>query len=183
MEIKTTLSKIASTLPKPPRRTRMSQFYSRTYYPLRCKTEFEPLWQHEQTRVLAPGEKRMRQLDLANKLAIEAYEKETQEFKDWLEGEREKEHQANIKAYKETMKALDVVPEDAPSYHRSVQAVHDEKQGLLIDLCVPNQGFGECGRIHATALRPNSKEIRSRRHNVGCSSYRERRDRDAKVSF
>lgn len=85
---------------------------------MRCKTEFEPLWEHEQTRELAPGEKRMRRLDLANKLAIEAYEKETQAFKDWLVEEREKEHQANLDEYAEKMKALDVVPNDAPGYHK-----------------------------------------------------------------
>ena len=118
MEIKTTLAKIADTLPKPPRRTRITQFYSRTYYPLRCKAAFDAAWELEQTRELAPGEKRMKQLDLANKLAIDAYQKEPQEFKDWLLKEREKEHEANVKEYEEKMEALDVVPEDAPSYHK-----------------------------------------------------------------
>ncbi|KAF7967885.1 hypothetical protein HWV62_32828 [Athelia sp. TMB] len=120
MEIKTTLAKIAGTLPKPPRRTRMTQFYSRTYYPLRCKAAFDVAWEHEQTRELAPGEKRMKQLDLANKLAIDAYQREPQEFKDWLFKQREKEHENNVKEYEENMKALDVVPEDAPSYHKAL---------------------------------------------------------------
>lgn len=117
MEFKSTLSQIANTLPKPPRRTRITQFYSKNYYPLRYKNEFEPAWLHEQNRELLPGEKRMKQLDLANKLATEAYEKEPQEFKDWLEGEREKAYEAKVKAYEEKMKALDGIPDDAPSYH------------------------------------------------------------------
>lgn len=60
----------------------------------------------------------MTRLDLANKLANDAYEKETPEFKEWLKVEREKEHQANVEEYQEKMKALDVVPDDAPGFHK-----------------------------------------------------------------
>lgn len=118
MEIKTTLANISNTLPKCPRRTRMSQFYSRSYFPSKIRPVFEPLWAHEQNRVLMPGEKRLTQLQLTNNVVKGFWEKETPEFREWLAGEQEKEHQENITKYKQKMEAIDLVPDDAASFHR-----------------------------------------------------------------
>ncbi|KAF7973149.1 hypothetical protein HWV62_15923 [Athelia sp. TMB] len=120
MDIKTTLTKINKTLPKPPRRTRMSQFYSRTYLHQRSGVDVQKLWVDYQAKPVGPGEKQMKYLDFVNKLAAEWYEKETPQFKEWLKAEREKEHIVNLKEYQDKMKAIDVLPDDAPSYHKAL---------------------------------------------------------------
>lgn len=118
MDIKTTLAKISKTLPKPPRRTRMSQYYSRTYFRSRSGLDIQKMWTEYQTKALVPGEKAMKYLDFVNKLAEEWYEKESQQFKVWLKAEREKEHEDKVKKYEEKMKAMDVVPDSAASFHK-----------------------------------------------------------------
>lgn len=118
MEITTTLAQIADTLPKRPRRTRMSQYYSHLYFASKIKPILKPLWAVEQSRVLLPGEKRLTQLELGNKVTGEFWENETPDFKQWLTEEQEKEHQQNMAKYEEKMKAIDLVPNDAVSYHR-----------------------------------------------------------------
>ncbi|KAF7983599.1 hypothetical protein HWV62_20501 [Athelia sp. TMB] len=122
MEIQTTLAKISKQLPKPPRRTRMTQYYSKWYFfqQEHLKSTFDTLWEHERTRVLAPGEKRMKRLDYANKVTEEYYAKESEHFKTWLHGEREKQFQVKLKKYQEKMKALDAVPSDPSSYHKAL---------------------------------------------------------------
>lgn len=120
MEIQTTLAKISRQLPKPPRRTRMTQYYSKWYFfqQQHLKSIFEGLWEQEQARVLAPGEKRVKRLDYANKVTEEYYAKEPEHFKKWLHGEREKTYHERLKKYQEKMKALDVTPSDASSYQK-----------------------------------------------------------------
>lgn len=118
MEIKTTLAQIADTLPKCPRQMCMTQFYSHSYFPSKIRPTSDELWAHEKVKVLKPGEKRLTQLELTNKVVAEFWERETPEFKTWLNGEREKEHQQRVEKYTQKMEAIDVVPDDALSFHR-----------------------------------------------------------------
>ncbi|KAF7980032.1 hypothetical protein HWV62_40160 [Athelia sp. TMB] len=120
MEVKTTLAKISKTLPKAPRRTRLTQFYGRWYLCSRWNLDYGTLQKAELDRVLNPGEQRLQPLDVVNKVAKQYWEKEPEEFKKWVEGEREKEHAENVRKYEEKMKALDVIPQAPEDYQRAL---------------------------------------------------------------
>ncbi|KAF7974194.1 hypothetical protein HWV62_13241 [Athelia sp. TMB] len=159
MEVKTTLARIAKSLPKPPRRTRMTQFYGRHWFRERHNTDYGTLVKAEQERVLAPGEKRLSPLDIINKVAIQYYEKEPKEFKEWLTAEREKAFQEKVRVYKEKMKALDVAPVDAEGYHRALSNAAAFMQPLC-DLTAKKFG-GAVAMLVVLPVQTGSVEMRS----------------------
>lgn len=78
--------------PKPPRRKRVTQYYSKCYYNSRIKPIFDARWAEELKRPIADGEKRPSEINIRNQVTEEMWNNESETFQKWLTGRRDEDH-------------------------------------------------------------------------------------------
>ncbi|KAF7971989.1 hypothetical protein HWV62_19339 [Athelia sp. TMB] len=123
MEVQKMITQMVQTLPKPPRRRQLLQFYSHKYYedPQKgIKAFVHRTWPAEKIKPVPHGTKKMTRLDYGNKITAEYWARETDEFKVYVAKQRDEEYNERLKAYNEELEAIDKVPETPESYHQSL---------------------------------------------------------------
>lgn len=114
---------IANFTPKPPRKLRVEQFYSKKYYSTRIKMRFEADWaraQEEWKVVEGNGNpdnlRAPSRINVRNQSTKAAYDSETDEFKKELEIWLENERAADLKAFE--TKAREAPPQTPEQFHQ-----------------------------------------------------------------
>lgn len=109
-EVEEMFAEMTGAVPKPPRRMRITQFYSKHYYNTRIKQVFEAEWAAKTSDIS--------RISILNSVTNRLWEAEPQNFKTWLEGRRDEEHQKELEEHKKLVKELEKPPDSAESYHR-----------------------------------------------------------------
>jgi hypothetical protein len=109
-EVEKMFAGMTEAAPKPPRRMRITQFYSKHYYNTRIKPVFEAEW--------AASTSDTPRISVLNSVTNRLWEAEPQSFKTWLEGRRDEEHQKELEEHQKLVKEMEKPPDSPESYHR-----------------------------------------------------------------
>lgn len=101
------------SLPKPPRRMRMTQFYSKHCYNSRIK----PVFEAELTAAYAIPNAKPSRINILNSVTRRLWENETPTFRSYLEGKRNEEHAKEMEEHNRVVKDLQLVAGSAETYH------------------------------------------------------------------
>lgn len=100
--------------PKPPRRMRMTQFYSKRYYDSRIKSVFESEW----ASILASdAESKPSRINVLNAVTSRLWDSESASFKSWLQGQRDLAYARELQEHQTVVKEMESAPDSAESYH------------------------------------------------------------------
>lgn len=108
---------MTDNVPKPPRRMRLTQFYSKRYYDSRVKPVFEAEW----AIACASGETpKPSRINVLNSVTSRLLENETAGFKDWLTKQRDAEHARELEEHQKVVKEMESAPTTPETYHSYV---------------------------------------------------------------
>ncbi|KII87539.1 hypothetical protein PLICRDRAFT_177280 [Plicaturopsis crispa FD-325 SS-3] len=98
---------IAQMVPSAPRKLRAVQYYSKRYYETRVKARFDAEWEHVQAawEIVEEsgnpdGLRQPERISVCNRVTQEAYNEESEEFRQQLDGRAQAEHTVELEAFK-----------------------------------------------------------------------------------
>lgn len=95
-EVEKMFMDLTDTVPKAPRRMRMTQFYSKCYYDTRIKPVFETKWALIKS---SSDELKPSRINVLNSITSQLWEGKLSSFKTWLEGQRDAEHARELEEH------------------------------------------------------------------------------------
>lgn len=117
LEMEQLFNDITDAVPKPPRRMRITQYYSKQYYNTRIKPVFDAEWANALT---SPGPEKPSRINILNTVTTRLWQNETSTFKTYLEQKRDEEHAKELEEHQKLVKEMEATPDSADSYHRYI---------------------------------------------------------------
>lgn len=100
-EIESLMHKIVEQAPKPPRKCRITQYYSRTNYAQRIKPAFMEEWARVSLLPLSEGQKAPCRVNIRNHVTQSLWDAESDTFQRFTIANLEREHTAALDAHRE----------------------------------------------------------------------------------
>jgi hypothetical protein len=116
LEVEQMFAEMTDALPKPPKRMRITQFYSKRFYDTRIKPVFEAEW----AATSSPEDPKRSRINILNSVTTRLWENEPTSFRTWLEGQRDAEHARELAEHQIVIKELENAPSTPETYHTYV---------------------------------------------------------------
>jgi len=117
LEVEQMFTEMTEALPKPPKRMRITQFYSKRFYDTRIKPVFESEWAAVSA---SAGDPKRSRINTLNSVTTRLWENEPSSFKTWLESQRDAEHARELAEHQTVVKELENAPSTPETYHAYV---------------------------------------------------------------
>lgn len=114
IDVEQLFTRMSDAVPKPPRRMRLTQFYSKRYYDSRIKPVFEAEWAITCASTEVPKPSR---INVLNSITSRLLDSEPPEFKVWLEKQRDAEHARELEEHQKVVKEMGDAPTTPETYH------------------------------------------------------------------